>query len=437
MLSVKLYGETVGYLAIDNGKIVFEYDYSYQRNGLEISPFLMPLSQGRYSNRVSNNTFKGLPEFISDALPDRFGNQVINSYYAKKGVSAISINALQRLSYVGKKAIGALEFEPQESYKSNYQVSLQVNKLVQDARSAINGNICKVSSELISIGSSAGGARPKALIGADKGFKNIISGQYDVPEGFEHYLIKFDGVDANSIDCDPQGYSNIEYAYFLMSKEAKVDMMDCYLLGDGDRKHFVTKRFDRVNNEKIHVQTLCALTGIDFNEFQSGSYRDYFASVVNLDLPLSDQEEAFRRMVFNVLAVNRDDHTKNFSFILSKEGRWSLAPAYDVTHAYNERNPNAWTREHNLLINGKGLNIHLGDLLAESAALSLDDTQKLTVIEQVKDAVKQWSVFAYKADVKQAKKEAIEKHINEALIELDSESDSQPETDSNGMEFGL
>lgn len=256
------------------------------------------------------------------------------------------------------------------------------------------------------------------MIGATADFKNIIAGQYDVPEGFDHYLIKFDGVDAENIECDPQGYSNIEYAYFLMARESGIDMMDCYLLGEGERQHFVTKRFDRTNNQKIHVQTLCALTGIDFNAFQSGSYSDYFAAVINLGLSFSEQQQAFRRMVFNVLAVNRDDHTKNFSFKLSKVGQWSLAPAYDITHAYNEKNPNSWTREHNLLINGKGLNITLEDMLIESSVLSLTDSQKQSIVQNVIDGVNKWQGFANKANVKSSKINSIEQHIIKAIDEL-------------------
>ena len=418
MLSINIYGKTIGYLHIENRLIQFEYDPAFKTSGIEVSPFLLPLSANGFSNRPSDDTFKGLPEFISDALPDRFGNQVINSYFAKQGVSAAQIDVVQRLSYVGKKAIGALEFEPQEAYLNNYQVPLEVDKLVQDARSAINGRIGEVSSELISIGSSAGGARPKALIGATPDFKEIIAGQYDVPDGFEHYLIKFDGVDADNIECDPQGYSNVEYAYFLMARESGIDIMDSYLLGEGERQHFVTKRFDRSNNQKIHVQTLCALTGIDFNAFQSGSYADYFAAVINLGLSFNEQKEAFRRMVFNVLAVNRDDHTKNFSFSLSPSGRWSLAPAYDVTHAYNEINPNAWTREHNLLINGKGLKITLQDMLIESSILSLNNTQKIEIVQRVIDSVNKWPDFANQARVKPEKIRSIKQHIQRAIDEL-------------------
>lgn len=418
MLSINIYGKTIGYLHIENRLIQFEYDPTFKNSGIEVSPFLLPLSENSFVNRPSDGTFKGLPEFISDALPDRFGNQVINSYFAKQGVSAAQIDVVQRLSYVGKKAIGALEFEPQEAYLNNYQTPLEVDKLVKDARNAINGRIGQVSSELISIGSSAGGARPKALIGATADFKELIAGQYDVPDGFEHYLIKFDGVDADSIECDPQGYSNIEYAYFLMARESGIEIMDCYLLGEGERQHFVTKRFDRANNQKIHVQTLCALTGIDFNAFQSGSYADYFAAVINLGLSFTEQKEAFRRMVFNVLAVNRDDHTKNFSFSLSTSGHWSLAPAYDITHAYNEINPNAWTREHNLLINGKGLSITLEDMLIESSILSLTTTQKTKIVESVMNSVKRWPEFAKQAKVKAAKIISIKQHIHQAIDEL-------------------
>lgn len=420
MLTVKIYGRIIGYLSKDNKHIHFEYDPGFQQSGFEVSPFIFPVSSIRSQKRISNDTFKGLPEFIADALPDNFGNRVIDSYFAKKGQSKSDVSVLDRLSYVGSKAIGALEFEPYLASKEGYQAPLEVNKLVQDARSAIKGDIESVSQELISIGSSAGGARPKALIGATSDFKNIIAGQYDLPEGFEHYLIKFDGVDKESVECDPQGYSNIEYAYFLMARDSGIDISDSFLLGEGEREHFVTKRFDRQGNQKIHVQTLCAMSGIDFNEFQSGSYSDYFSAVINLGLPVSSQEDAFRRMVFNVLGVNRDDHTKNFSFLLSSDGTWSLAPAYDITHAYNEVNPNAWTREHNLLINGKGLDISRDDLILESSLLSLNKSVKNKVIDQVLLSVRKWSEFAKLARVGQLKVDAIRSRIEMAQAHLEA-----------------
>lgn len=418
MLSISLYERTIGYLSIENQCIHFEYDPLFQDNGMEISPFLLPLSVNNFTSRVSEDSFRGLPEFISDALPDRFGNQVINSYFESQGIESLQVNVLNRLSYIGKTAIGALEFEPQDDYLHNYQAVLDVSNLVEDAQYIFGKRLEKVSSLLMSTGSSAGGARPKALIGATSDFKNIIAGHYDVPDDFEHYIIKFDGVDVDNIECDPQGYSNIEYAYFLMARAAGINMMDSCLFREGERQHFVTKRFDRDKNQKIHVQSLCALTGIDFNAFQSGSYSDYFTAVVNLGLSFSEQKEAFRRMVFNVLAINRDDHTKNFSFILSPSGYWSLAPAYDVTHAYNEKNPNAWTREHNLLINGKGLNITMDDIFAESSVLSLSTSQKKEIIQDVISTVKEWPEFAKQATVKRNKVPSIEQHIKTAINDL-------------------
>jgi len=248
-----------------------------------------------------------------------------------------------------------------------------------------------------------------------------MTGHHHLPEGYEHYLIKFDGVDANNDACDPQGYSNIEYAYFLMAREAGIDIMDCYLLEEGKRQHFITKRFDRQNNQKIHVQTLCALTGIDFNVFQSGHYRDYFSAIVNLNLSIREKEEAFRRMVFNVLSYNCDDHTKNFSFLMDSNGRWSLAPAYDLTHAYNERNPNAWTKEHNLLINGgitKGLFISLEDMMIESQILELPQKNRVEIVQQVVQSVSQWAEFAEMANVSKAKKSTIKSRIFQAINDL-------------------
>lgn len=418
MIQVKIYGQIVGYLAQEGRSVLFEYDRDFINSGLELSPFLLPLRDVSYSSIVSADAFKGLPHFISDALPDAFGNKVIDSYFAKKGIAKSHISLLERLSYVGEKSIGALEFEPAEKNEKSYSSTLEVAKLVKDARSAINGELTEVSDELISIGSSAGGARPKALIGLNKDFSNVMPGHHEIPSGYKHYLIKFDGVDKSNVESDPLGYTNIEYVYSILAEKAGINMNPCFLIKDNGRAHFLTERFDRKRNEKLHVQTLCALTGIDFNDFQAGSYSDYFSAVVNLGLSNMDREQAFRRMVFNIVMVNRDDHTKNFSFTLDRNGKWGLAPAYDITHAYNEINPNAWTREHNLLINGKGQDITLYDIIQEAEILGIKDKRLKEIVDEIVLASRSWLNLSQKHGVLPRKIEQIESHIKQAVENL-------------------
>lgn len=423
MIKVSLYGKILGFISEESHHHTFEFSKEWNDSGLDISPILYGRDvPAQIRLRKNNDTFAGLPEFLSDALPDKFGNKIIDAYFLKQGIATKEISVLQRLSYLGTKAIGALEFEPaiQAADNFNYEHSLKVSKLVEDARHAINGNINDVSHDLIQIGSSAGGARPKALIAANAGFQDIRSGLVSAPKGYKHYLIKFDGVDEHHIEADPQGYTNIEYVYYQMAKLAGINMADCFLLGDSERQHFVTERFDRINNQKHHVQTLCAMTGIDFNQHQSGSYSDYFSVVNTLNLDYDSKVEAYRRMVFNVLSLNRDDHTKNFSFKLDRAGTWFLAPAYDITHAYNETNPNAWTREHNLLINGKGKDITKADLIVESSVLALSDKDIDAVHHQVQDALASWQTLSKDALVLDYKVEKIQQRINQAQRDFQS-----------------
>jgi len=419
MILVKIFGQNVGYLR-DNGRVVeFNYDDEFLKAGIALSPLLLPLDEGvfKFTNR-RDPTFKGLPHFIADALPDRFGNLVIDSYFAKKGVSASSITAINRLSYVGNKAIGALEFEPLENDSPAVSQMLELRNIVSSARNALKGDIESVSSSFIQIGSSAGGARPKALIGLNEETQDVVAGNGTIPEGFKHFLIKFDGIDKYAKETEPLGYTNIEYAYYLMAKECGIEMEACRLLKDGAHEHFLTARFDRDGNEKIHVQTLCGLTGIDYDQSQIGSYSDYFAVVVNLNMGHSSQVEAFKRMVFNVVAVNHDDHTKNFSFIMSKDGRWSLAPAYDLTHSFGKAS-DSWTKERALLINGKGIDISIDDLIQESSNLELSDAEKMDIIEFISNTVSnEWVVLSKQANVKPIQQLSIKDDIDHARQSL-------------------
>ena len=425
MIHVKLYGQSLGFVEVKNQRVHFQYAESWLSHGFELSPLITPRSRTIYSDRLSSEGFRGLPSFIADALPDRFGNKIIDAYYAKLGLSPKDVSIEDRLSYLGNKAMGALEFEPVVDLLQKESSALELSKLVMDARNAINDHLDAVTQDLIAIGTSAGGARPKAIIGANHDFSQILHGHADLPQGFEHYLIKFDGVDENNRQCDPKGYTNIEYVYALMARNAGIEMMDCRLVHSGGLDHFVTKRFDRHHHQKIHSITLCGLTQLDFNSFQVASYADYFNTLNLLNLDQKSKEEAFRRMVFNVLGVNRDDHTKNFAFLVDRHGQWSLAPAYDLTHACNEVNPNAWTREHNLLINGKGLRILFNDLLEESGCLELSQSRRWEITQQVIVALEGWGRLSQSHEVSAHKRSQIQRHIQQAIADLDSSQPSQ------------
>ncbi len=421
MILVKLFGQKVGILRESFRQIEFSYTQEFLNSDIELSPLLLPLQKGifKFTNR-NDKTFKGLPEFIADALPDKFGNQLIDSYFASKGRSPASITVLERLSYTGAKAIGALEFEPVESSGSNYGQALEIKKIVADARKAIQGDLQDISSDFIQIGSSAGGARPKALIAMHPKTKKVLAGNDLVPEQFEHFLIKFDGVNIDGNKMEPQKYTNIEYAYYLMANDCGINIQNCSLVNEAESQHFITSRFDRKGNDKIHTQTMCGMTGIDFDVPQIAGYKDLFSTILNLGLGASDQKEAFTRMVFNVLAVNHDDHTKNHSFIMSRTGEWSLSPAYDLTHNFS-KNVAAWTKEHSLLINGKGIGITAKDMLVEASLLSLSDSEKIEIIQNVSEVIMDnWHEYATRSGVSSQKilsiKSDLETANKEALI---------------------
>lgn len=420
MVLVKIFGQNVGVLRGDNHHVEFSYVSEFLNSGIELSPLLLPLGEGVYSFSSRNNTtFKGLPEFIADALPDRFGNQLINAYFANKGRSPASVTALERLSYTGKKAMGALEFEPVEGFSGRYGQALEIKKIVSDARKAVKGELQNVSMDFIQIGSSAGGARTKALIAMHPKTKEVLAGNEIVPEGFENFLIKFDGMNIEGSRSVPQGYTNIEYAYYLMAKECGINMKHSFLIQEEGLRHFMTSRFDRNGNDKIHIQTLCGMAGIDFDVPQLSGYKELFSTILNLNLSVQNQREAFTRMVFNVLSVNHDDHTKNHSFMMDEYGQWCLSPAYDLTHNFS-KNVNAWTKEHALLVNGKGIDITAKDMILESDALFLDTSEKMDIIQRVSEVILDgWTAFANVAQVSTVKIENIQRDLVQANKGLD------------------
>ncbi|MDR0309196.1 MAG: type II toxin-antitoxin system HipA family toxin [Candidatus Methanoplasma sp.] len=335
---VILWGNTVGYATWNQKEqcAVFQYDPEFSKSGYDVAPLMMPLASRPYRfGSLSRETFRGLPGMLSDSLPDSYGNALIDKWIDKNNIRRSDFTPLDRLCYIGKRGIGALEYEP--AVGKAYDGRIDVNKLSDLAASVLSDReefrsdlTCEGLEELLSVGTSAGGARAKAVIGInEKG--EVRSGQAGLPDGHSHWLIKFD------TEPDRSGkiwFCRIEYAYHEMAKDCGIDMTECRLLEIGNKAHFITKRFDRIKNEKIHTQTLCALAHFDFR-VPTGSYADLMNITRHLQMPYSDQEQVFRRMVFNAVMRNRDDHTKNFSFLMAKDGRWRLSPAYDMTYVFD------------------------------------------------------------------------------------------------------
>jgi serine/threonine-protein kinase HipA len=374
----------------------------------------MPAKAGkRYSFPTLNpDSFRGLPGVIADALPDKFGNALIDEYMVRQGIKATDITTLQRLLYMGHRAMGALEFEPPLRDASDDAVvaPLQMAHLVEDARRALRGEFKLVAQDIIDVGSSAGGARAKALIGWNSATDEIVSGQFELPPKFEHWLLKFD-VGNDGVLRSTAGFGRIEYAHYRMATAAGVEMSPCRLLEEGGRAHFMTKRFDREGNRKLHVHSLCGLAHLDFNVPYVHGYEQYLRSVLQMNLGARAIEQAWLRCAFNVAAVNCDDHTKNLAFLMDETGKWRLAPAFDVCFAHNP-GLDKWTRKHQMLVNGKAWDITGEDLLELGTAFGVN--QPKVLLERVGDVIGRWPEFAKEAGVPLA----TEKHIASLQLKL-------------------
>ena len=401
-VQVNLWGQFVGAVApLKNKPGFYEFSYSpeFEKGRLELSPILMKLkSKRRFSfPALTQETFHGLPGLLADALPDKFGNALIDEYLSRRGVLPKDVTTLQRLLYVGRRSMGALEFEPAETRIRGDAASLPLDMahLVEDARRALKGEFSKIAQDMIDIGSSAGGARAKAVIGWNPQTNQVVSGQFDVPEGFEHWLLKFD-VGADGELGTTAGFGRIEYAHYLMAEAAGIDMSPCRLLEEGGRAHFMTRRFDRIGNEKLHTQSLCALMHLDFNMPYVHGYDQYLRTVLSLKLGADALEQAWARCAFNVAAVNCDDHTKNLGFLMNKSGQWKLAPAYDNCFSHNPAE-GKWTRMHQMQVNGKTWDITAEDLL--SLAKAYDIRRPKERLQRIIDAVARWPEFGKEAGV--------------------------------------
>ena len=373
VVEVRMWGKRVGAVAEDPRYRAYTFSYApeWRKTGIELAPRMMPLDSRQSAfvfPALSKESFKGLPGMLADALPDDFGNALINAWMADKGIKSSQVTALDRLSYMAKRGLGALEFKPGQGPHSESKEPLQMAKLVEVARSAMEGNIgtdphAKAAlAQMIRVGTSAPGARAKAVIAWNPKTHEIRGGQFDVDRGFEHWLLKFDGVGVDRELGTSLDYGRIEYAYHLMARAAKIEMSPCRLLEENGRAHFMTKRFDRDGNKKHHMQSLCALEHLDFRQRATHAYAQLFMTIDVLGLGPGAMEQAFRRMAFNVMARNCDDHTKNFNFLLKEGGRWELSPAFDITHAHNPSG--RWTAQHLMSVNGKFDGITRADLLA-------------------------------------------------------------------------
>ncbi|MFT6284485.1 MAG: serine/threonine-protein kinase HipA [Arenicella sp.] len=395
----------------------FEYFPSFIKTGIELSPIKMPLAKKIYSfPEIDHATFKGLPGLIADSLPDDFGNAVMNAWIASQGKSTRDITPLQRLQYTGMRGMGALTYSPATKRKNlNASQPIHIESLVSmaqevlDKREQFNLNLSNDGQEkkqemmsLLSVGMSAGGARPKAVLAFNKDFSQVRSGQTDAPGDFTHYLMKFDGVSEHNKNQetfgDPMGYGAMEYTYYLLAKKCGIDMMPCHLLNEGKRRHFMTERFDRHGNEKIHVQTLNGLEHISYKQVGSYSYAELFNTARKLGLSPDDAMQLFKRMVFNVIARNHDDHSKNFGFLLDENNKWQLAPAYDL--AYSFKPDSHWVSKHWMTLNGKQDNFSRDDFYSFEKLSPIFSKQKINdVLNQTIDAVSHWNNLATEQEV--------------------------------------
>ena len=418
VITIRYQDDVVGAVSFDTEKGLgsFEYDPGFIKKSVELSPIKMPLSNRIYNfPELDFNTFKGLPGLIADSLPDDFGNAVLNAWVAGQGRSPGDITPLQRLQYTGKRGMGALEYAPATQLRSlNASQQVEIQSLVSIAQEILdsrgnfevelkqNGqNDREAMISLLSVGMSAGGARPKAVLAFNKDFTQVRSGQANVPSGFTHYLMKFDGVSEHNKNQetfgDPLGYGAMEFVYHLMANKCGLDMMACRLLNEGNRRHFITQRFDRIKNSKVHVQTLNGLAHVDYKKKGEFSYAELFGIARQLRLSAVEAEQLFKRMTFNIIARNHDDHSKNFAFILKKD-KWSLAPAYDLAYSYKPGSK--WVNSHWMSLNGKRDNFTRSDFYSLEKLSPVFNKKKIDdIIDATIEHVSTWRQLAEEWDV--------------------------------------
>jgi serine/threonine-protein kinase HipA len=414
--AVELWGTRIGAVALtdSNGVASFEYEPSFLASGIQLAPLMMALAARVYSfPELQRRTFRGLPGLLADSLPDRFGNNLINAWLARQGRTPESFDAVERLCYTGQRGMGALEFKPVQGPSAQTSGAIKIAELVALASEILSQQQGLATSfqgpereealqTILRVGTSAGGARAKALIVWNASTGEVRSGQLEAPPGFSHWLLKFDGVSGNKDREleDPQGYGLIELAYSRMARAAGITMTDCRLLDENGRQHFMTRRFDRDDaGNKLHMQSLGALAHFDYNEPGSYSYEQAFLVMRQLQLPMQALEEQYRRMVFNLIARNQDDHVKNIAFLMDRDGQWSLSPAFDITWSFNPAGD--WTATHQMSVNGKRDQFTRADLLAIGRSAQLKRGRAEAIAEEVIAAVRDWPLYAAEANVRE------------------------------------
>jgi serine/threonine-protein kinase HipA len=420
---VRLWGRAIGAVSLEDGArfAQFEYEPAFAASGVEPAPLTMPVRGGAVYDfpALAGDAFGGLPGMLADSLPDRYGNALIDAWLASQGRPPESLNAVERLCYVGTRGMGALEFEPTTGPEpTSADGDLDVGRLVVLAtailskRDRLSVSLAgdereRAMQELLSVGTSAGGARPKAVVAWNHDTHAVRSGQVELEPGFEHWLLKFDGVEAREEGLgDPQGYGAVELAYSRMARDAGIEMPETHLLEEGGRRHFMAKRFDRTaGGAKLHMQSLAALAQLDFNQTRAHSYEQAFLAIRQLDLGMDTIEEQFRRMTFNVLSRNQDDHVKNIAFLMGRDGRWSLAPAFDVTYSFKPGSP--MTGQHQMSVNGKRDDFALADLRECARTASMARGRADEIVEQVAAAVARWPELAGEAAIPDGRTTAI------------------------------
>lgn len=425
---VHIWDTLVGVVHWTNQQLAnFQFDKKFLNKKWDIAPIKMPIRDGDLiysfpdlipSKNIENDTFKGLPGLLADSLPDKYGNQLIEMWLAQNGRPLKSMNPVEKLCFIGNRGMGALEFKPAQLKENKNTFAIELESLVniskkmlserESFKTNINADDIQAVKNILKIGTSAGGARPKAVIAFNRKTKEVRSGQTKAPKGFEHWLIKLDGVSDTQFG-ESHGWGRVEYAYHLMVKECGIEMTECELLEENGRAHFMTKRFDRQGtNTKHHIQTLCAIQHFNYDDIYGYSYEQVFQTMRLLRLKYPEAEQMFRRMVFNVLATNCDDHTKNFSFCFKKGGEWELTPAYDVCYSYDPQN--IWVNQQTISINGKYQNISKKDLMTIAKANNIKKGEK--IIEEINTIIKNWIDFANRAKVRKDLMRSIQNNLH-------------------------
>jgi serine/threonine-protein kinase HipA len=419
---VRLWGSRIGAVSLEDGAdaAVFAYEPGFIGSGVQPAPIMMPLGPGVFSfPDLPRRSFHGLPGMLADALPDKYGNILIDAWLATQGRAPESFNAVERLCYTGRRGMGALEFAPMAGPRRRVSSKVDIDALVglasqvlthrHDLRASFaDADKADALRDILSVGTSAGGARAKAVIAWNPKTNEVRSGQVEAGEGFGYWLLKFDGVSGNKDKelADPKGYGVVEHAYGRMAAAAGITVAESRLFEEGDRRHFMTRRFDRLEGGgKLHMQSLAAIVHLDFNDPLANSYEQALFTMRRMGLSMAELEEQFRRMVFNVLARNQDDHVKNIAFLMDRSGAWRLSPAFDITWSYNPAGE--WTSRHQMSINGKRDGFSFVDLEACAKTVSINRGHVSRIFDEVREAVARWPSFADEVGVAEAWRDQI------------------------------